>query len=267
MRYCPACGLAQAATPRRQTAVSAAPVTSGPFAPAGRDDRAAARGPKRRGASWVTAAAVAVVAAVALGVASVAAAQTRPPACGATCRRPPPPCFGITCTRALLGASAGVGTYTSSADGWSLSYPSKYQPAGSDKSSVSWDLSGSDGDYSVDVVSGGVKNKSAQQIAFDIQSQNFSDYQQVYDIPGAEIGYQNGYGAVWDEQVTPLFGQSQDTRLAIVVAERNGLAIALVGNGPAVSPDQGSADPSQLPLSGFLDDLLNSVNWPGSRGL
>jgi hypothetical protein len=117
------------------------------------------------------------------------------------------------------------------------------------------------------VLSGKAQGSSPQQVALNIQNDNFSDYQQVYDIPGAEIGYQSGYGSVWDEQVSPFFGLSQDTRLVIVKAVRNGVVIALVGSGPATSSDSGRPDPSGLPLGSFVDNLINSVSWSGSQPL
>lgn len=265
MAFCPACGLATSATPRRVPPTPREAVWEpGHYPPAGSHALQGLRKSASAGRSWAAAGSLIVVAMIALGITALVTAPSTAAACRVFCHRPPPPCFGVSCSRAFGASSVtGQNVYTSSTYGFSLSYPPDLPPTRSDNSSVGWDLQNSDGQYEVDVVSGSTKGRSAQEIALDIQQGNFPDYQQVYDVPGAEIGYQEGYGSVWELQVLPLFGQSEDTRLLIMTAEQNGVAIALAADGPAVSPDSGHPDPSGLPLGSFADDLANSVHWHG----
>jgi hypothetical protein len=268
MHYCPSCGLAMHAAPRRVVTTGVAALDVGPYPHADAENLAAVRHIPHRGASWTAASLVALAAVVVLGVSAALSAQSVSRPCGLVCQKPPPPCFGLNCSHAAADAVAGTTkTYHSSKYSFSLQYPSNFPPSQSDNSSIGWDLSGRSGDYTVDVVAGKAGGESAEQIELDLQQNNFSDYQQVYSIPGAEVGYQSGAGSVWDEQVDSLFGSSTDTRLVIMSSVRNGLAIALVGDGPAATSQSNQPDPSGLPLSSFVDDLANSVTWPGESPL
>jgi hypothetical protein len=100
-------------------------------------------------------------------------------------------------------------------------------------------------------------------IVRDLIDNNFPDYSPLYDIPGAEVGYVPGAGSVYDDEVTPFFGQASDTRLAVLVAVSNDLAIAVIGTGDAANGAGSSPDPSGLPISGFVDSLTDATRWPG----
>jgi hypothetical protein len=60
----------------------------------------------------------------------------------------------------------------------------------------------------------------------------------------------------------PAFGQATYTRLVVLAAVRNGLAISVAGAGDAPDPSHAS-DPSDLLVSPFIDTLANGTIWPG----
>jgi hypothetical protein len=153
-------------------------------------------------------------------------------------------------------------SYTSSAYGYTVDYP-QFAPSHQDASSVGWDLSTGTGQYSVDVIAADANGQTAQQIVGDVINNNFPDYNLVYAVPGAEVGYVPGAGAVYDNEVTPFLGTASDSRLVVLAAVKNGLAIAVVGTGDAVN-DQSSPDPSGLPISSFIDNLASGTRWPGA---
>jgi hypothetical protein len=268
MTFCPACGLAMQATPRRVVPANGPLPISGPYAHADAAGQASVHATPHRRISWSLASAVALAAVVVLGITAAVSARSVARPCGLICQKPPPPCFGTGCPHAAMNASTDKQkTYTSKDYGFTLAYPASYPPSQSDSASIGWDLSGKSGDYTINVVAGKPNGKTPQQIGLDLQNSNFSDYQELYTIPGAEVGYQSGYGTVWDEQVSSTFGSSQDTRLVIMTAIKNNVAIAIVGDGPAESSQTDHPDPSGLPLSSFVDDLANSVTWAGEQAL
>lgn len=92
---------------------------------------------------------------------------------------------------------------------------------------------------------------------------NFQDYSHLYDVPGAEIGYTAGAGAVYDDEVTPLFGVASDTRLVVLTAVEKDVAIVLVASGDAAASQESQPDPTGLPISPFVDSLADATRWPG----
>jgi hypothetical protein len=153
--------------------------------------------------------------------------------------------------------------YRSSAYGFSVEYPG-YAPARQDDRSIGWDLSAGNGQYSVDVVGGSAHGRTPEQVVNDITSNNFSDYSYVYQVPGAEVGYNGGSGAVYDGESASFFGSASESRVVVLAAVRGGVAIAVVGQGDAMQSSGDHPDPSGLPVSGFVDDLVNGTGWPSS---
>lgn len=239
MTYCPNCGVARAALPNRP-------------APGGRHLA------RRFGALAVILAA----GAAALAVTAVFLSPSPRAACHALCAPPPPPC--LACNRADAAPPLQTAqTYTSSAFGYSVSY-TRLDPSQSDDRSVSWDLSGSTGgQYSVEVTAADARGRGPQDILTEVIDNNFQDFQQVYSIPGAEVGYEAGAGAVYDDEVIPFFGQASDSRLVVLTSVKKGVAIAVVGQGDASTDSGGHPDPSGLPVSSFVDSLTNGVRWSG----
>lgn len=180
------------------------------------------------------------------------------------CSQPPP-------SQPLV---SNPGTYTSSQYGFTVNYPgNRDAPTQKTKYSVSWSGTLSDGsDVEWTIVGGTPRGRSAQQIVSDLQSSNFPDAQQAYTIPGASVGYQPGYGNVYDVNVAPGGGQSVHDRLIVMAAIRGNLAIALVGLGPYEHVTRSNSDhpnPAETPLVNLGDfhETLQSVTWPGQPTL
>lgn len=269
MRFCPHCGIATAATPRTgrrlppiETPVLEEGAGGGMYRTASRDEiESLAPGPGRP-RRWSAAAGAMLAGALALAAVAVLLTPSRRAACGIVCAPPPPPCL-TSCPRATAAPPLRTDqTYTSGAYGYSVDY-TQFSPSHTDNSSVGWDLSSNTGQYSVEVTAAPANGSGPQKIIGDLIGNNFPDYSLLYDIPGAEVGYTPGAGSVYDDEVTPLLGQASDTRLAVLVAVKNGLAIAVIGSGDAANGAGSFPDPSGLPISGFVDSLTDATRWPG----
>src|SRR5206468_3266356 len=182
---------------------------------------------------------------------ALARSTTAAPACGPLCAPPPPPCV-TNCPRAAPGAALAGGTYTSSAYGFTVQYPD-FSPSRQDDRSLGWDLSGGSGQYSIDVVAGSAGGRTSERVLDDIISANFPDYSYLYRVPGAELGYNSGAGAVYDGESSSFFGSVSESRVAVLASTRGDLAIAVVGAGDAAQSSSDHPDPSGLPVSGFID--------------
>lgn len=244
MRFCINCGVAMPATPYYVRT----------------DPSARLAGRPRPGRRWAAWGGLVAVAAVVTAVIAWLNTPTVRPACGVLCTPPPPPCLR-NCVRAHSGAPRASSVYRSSTYGFTVEYPG-YAPSREDDRSVGWDLSAGSGQYSVDEVGGSAGSRTPEQVVNDVVSNNFSGYSFVYQVPGAEVGYSGGSGAVFSGETTSFFGNAGETRVVILAAVRGGLAIAVVGQGDAQQSSGDHPDPSGLPISGFVDELVNGTAWP-----
>jgi len=269
MVFCSHCGIATGATPkigtgatrRGSTVGSGAPIGNGSYELASREQVAALRRPAAPLIRWTTAAGTLVIAALALGVIAFAIGPARRAPCGALCIQPRPPCSTLCSHATKAPPLQAAQRYTSSAYHFSVEYQ-RFSPSNKTSQSVTWDLSSNSGQYTVGVVAGQANGAGSQQVVNNVVNANFPDFTHVYDIPGAEVGYVPGSGAVYESQSVPMFGQASYQRLVVLAAVRGGLAISVAGAGDA--PDPSSApDPSDLPVSPFIDTLANGTIWPG----
>jgi hypothetical protein len=163
--------------------------------------------------------------------------------------------------------------YTSSQYGFSVDYSTgNIQPSQTTASSIAWDGQLSDSSEVTWSISGTPANgRSAQQIVQSTQSASYSDAQLAYTIPDASLGYNPGYGAVYDVTVSPASGESEHDRLVVMAATRGKLALVLVGLGPYESAGPGSdpqPNPADTPLVelGDFEENINSITFPGQAG-
>jgi hypothetical protein len=194
---------------------------------------------------------MAVLAALGQQVAAVPRA-----ACGARCVAPGPPPVAAP-------PLAAAHTYTSSAFGYTVQYGSGLPAPQTTSRSVGWGGSGSPD--AIIFTGEGASGQSAQQMVAATQQASFPDAAFVYQIPGAELGYVPGYGAVYDVTETPASGAQVDERVAITAALHGGVAVVMVSASPLV-PDQGEhPNPSQLDpaVAQIADDVGNTVTWKG----
>ncbi|HEX6506610.1 MAG TPA: hypothetical protein VF221_03170, partial [Chloroflexota bacterium] len=163
--------------------------------------------------------------------------------------------------------------YTSSRYGFSLDYSTtNIKPSQVTDSSISWQGQLSDGsDLSWSLAGASAKGRSAQQIVESTQSARFPDAQQAYTVPYASLGYNVGYGTVYDVEVSPGNGESQRDRLLVYAVTRNGLAVVLIGLGPyqqSTPSHDSQPNPANTPLVqlGDFEENINTVTWPGQKG-
>jgi hypothetical protein len=201
--------------------------------------------------------AIAVIAAVLVGVSAMI---TKPPAryvCPPDCGRPP------------TGTPVEVNPRFTAADGsFSVSYPAggtaykiTTKPNG-----VTADLLVGDGG-TLQLLSQPAGNRSPEQIAKDLVKQTFPDTRTAYKIPNAMVGYQPGYGEAADCWPQGMNSSYMKMRVLVMVAVKNDLALVAAAIGPfrAFGPDFGSGKPSGASLQIALDmgKYVNSFSWRG----
>jgi hypothetical protein len=86
-----------------------------------------------------------------------------------------------------------------------------------------------------------------------------------YEIPNAMVGYQPGYGAVYDDYPQDSSGQFTRLRVVALCAVKNDYALVASAIGPyhEFSPDFGTGHPSGVNLALALDmgKYINSFRW------
>jgi hypothetical protein len=86
-----------------------------------------------------------------------------------------------------------------------------------------------------------------------------------YEIPNAMVGYQPGYGAVFDDYPQDSSGTSTRLRLVVLCAVKNDYALVATAVGPyhEFTPDFGTGHPSGANLALALDmgKYVNSFRW------
>ena len=109
--------------------------------------------------------------------------------------------------------------------------------------------------------------RSPRQIAEKLVADTFPDARTAYEIPNAMVGYQPGYGEAadfWPQGSTSTY---QKTRIVVMVAVKNDLALVAGAAGPfhAFGPDFGAGKPSGANLQLALDmgKYVNSFSWRG----
>ena len=129
----------------------------------------------------------------------------------------------------------------------------------SDGSDVSWSFTGTK-----------ANGLGPQQIVSQSQSAHFPDAQQAYTVPDASLGYNLGYGNVYDVTISPADGQSVHDRLLVFASIRHGVAVVLIGLGPyqkSKPSNDSQPNPAETPLVelGDFEENINSVTWKGEQ--
>lgn len=170
-------------------------------------------------------------------------------------------------------------TYTSQTLGWSVDY---YDPApvlqGSlgvthqDADLISWTMVGHKypGNWPITIQGEKAAGRSPQQVLDQLQKARFPDARPSYPIPGAEIGYTDAVGSIYDIQFSPAGGSSQGARLAILVAVKNDVAVEVISIGPYIpnSPSNfGHPNPASTNIVFYMSHLANDVRWKGEPPL
>ena len=234
------------------------------FAPATAEQLAALPKRPRRHHAWLVALGV-----LGLGIAALvaAAAALQPPApCMHSCGVASPPSSSPPPSSPPLSFSK---IFRSSTLAFEVAYDPSYagSPTSSSSSSVGWEYQLQHGGYLDATVSGVRSNGQAtSQVVDAMKAAHFSQFSPVYSLPSPGVGYVVGSGEVYEGQWTPLSGQSQTERMAIVAATKGGLTIRVVCEAPKAHDTGEHPNPAQIGdgADQFCDDLLNSISWPGS---
>lgn len=221
----------------------------------------------RRGFPWVLLGGATALVMIGLAVVSQVIKPV-PVNCAHNCPHPPPP---PPPPPPASPALSSLTRYTSSSYGYSLEYTSDLAPAKTDGASIGWagTVRGNGAPVSWTFTGDAANGRSAQDIVDALQQANFQSASYIYTIPGAELGYMDGFGKVYSLSIQPASGQSMDGRLVIMVAVRNNVAVELVGVGPfqKTTYSDGHPNPAQTPIVNWFDLSANSVTWQGETPL
>ncbi len=186
-----------------------------------------------------------------------------PNTCKHNCRIPPPP---------TSPPAAAPSTFRSTAFGYSLSYDKGVtgSPSSQSGTSVAWQWPLKRGGY-FNAQFRGTKaaGQSPDQLVESVHRGSFSQFQPVYAVAGAEVGYVPGAGEVYEGQWTPLQGQSQTERMAIIAAIKGKVGVTVVCEGPKTSDNGEHPNPAQIGVGAdqWCDGTMNTVIWRGEKPL
>jgi zinc-ribbon domain len=138
--------------------------------------------------------------------------------------------------------------------------------------SIGWELQGTSGGviYPITFTGEGANHRSAAQVVEQIQAKSYPNATLAYHIPGAEMGYNDGYGNVYDIRFAVAGGESARRRLIVIAAVKNGLAVELVSVGPFRASnykDDLHPNPANTKIVNYFDDIVNTVRFPGDPPL
>ena len=170
-------------------------------------------------------------------------------------------------------------TFTSKTLGWSVDYydraPTSERTFGvshQDADLITWTLVDTKypGSWPITVQGEKAAGRSPQQVLDQLLRARFPDARSDYPIPGAEIGYADGAGAIYDIQFSQPGGSSQRARLALLVTVKNDVAVEIIAVGPYIpnSPSNfGHSNPASTSIVTYMAHLANDVRWRGEPPL
>ena len=110
------------------------------------------------------------------------------------------------------------------------------------------------------------RGREARQVVDQLLARQFPNAVIAYELPNAMVGYQPGYGVVATFRQPGLSGRS-DTRLVVVAAVKNDLALVALATGPfrRFSADFGPGPPSAANVEIAIDmgKYVESFSWRG----
>lgn len=111
------------------------------------------------------------------------------------------------------------------------------------------------------------RGRSPQQVVEDLVKEVHPDATVAYHIPNAMVGYQLGSGIVYDVFPQNSLTDYTRTRIVVLAAVKNDLALIAGAAGPyhEFGPDSGPGPPSgaNLELAQDLGKYVNSFRWRG----
>lgn len=158
--------------------------------------------------------------------------------------------------------------YSPADDSFSVAYPSPGSAYAITKADdgVSARFTGGDGG-TMELFSVPAKGRTAEQVVDDLLREKQPDATVAYVLPNATVGYQLGYGAVLDVYPQGTSGVAKRTRIVVMCAVKNDLALIGGAIGPyrPFRPGDGPSLPSgaNLELAMDLGKYVNSFQWKG----
>ena len=276
MPFCPACGTATSASPRRSlrerrhvspeivagqndSAESATAVWPGYAAPA----RAYTARPLTRQSpvpvlgGWL--AAMTVLSAVFIGLPALIVKPVPRYNCPPDCGRP------------TSGTPVSTNPRFTAADGsFSVAYPAEgtnYTVTTDDRGVTAQFTGGDSGEMRL--TSEPATGRSAKEVAKAFLAARFPSARKAFEIPNAMAGFQPGYGEVDDAFPLDLDTSFRRTRVIVVVGIKNDLALIAAAAGPyhEFGPKFGPGRPSPANVQIALDmgKYVNSFQWRGDQ--
>jgi hypothetical protein len=237
--FCGRCGTPVAAAP-----VAAYPAYSYPQAPPVRVVRLS-RGPKTTQIA-VAAGLLAILIIVTAIVSAFAIRQQQNP--HQTCT--------ANCSPKIVHPLPASATYRSSAFKFEVDYSQNWTVRNQDANGI---LLGTDlGLVSV------VGTKSGQPltdvitgVVSALPTATWQNVSQVGDVKGAEIGFQDGLGAIYSANLIGSNSASSKVRFAVIVATKGAVTVVMF----AMNPDYGSAYPNGMPEGQYFDYMCTQFRW------
>ena len=109
--------------------------------------------------------------------------------------------------------------------------------------------------------------RSPRDIAKATVKKSYPDATVAYEIPNAMVGYQPGYGEIYDYWPQNPSARSSRIRILVMVAVKDDLALIASAEGPfrEFGPDSGPGHPSgaNLQIAEDMGRYVNSFTWRG----
>jgi hypothetical protein len=220
--------------------------------------REIARAPGSQWRAWLVAGAIVLISIVAGVIVSELIAPHSDACTGTNCGGGPEP--------RPLGASR---PYVSSDLGFSLDAaslcPDITTVTAQDGRSIDWQiqLDGPITAWPARIEGEAAAGRTARAIVEAAQSSRYPGAEFVYEIPAAQLGYQAGYGGVYDLRVGAGAAEPVHARAIVVAATQGDLALILATEGPYKLFDKGHPNPASTWNALCVASFINSIVWPG----
>jgi len=248
MAFCPNCGVAaRAASRASRTRLTAL------------QEDTAAVGRSSRTRLLVVVGVAAVVAAATAGV--VAAVIATPDAVAYQC---PPDCGRPPITEPI----ESYPRYVSKDGAFSVQYPGPGTAYEATLNPDGVELKFTGGDTgTMELFGTPAEGRTAKEITESLIAEHFPNATLDYEIPNAMVGYEPGYGVVYDEYPQDARGSFTWLRLLLMVSVKDDYALAAAAIGPyhEFTRDFGTGHPSGVNMQLAMDmgKYVNSFRWTG----
>ena len=158
--------------------------------------------------------------------------------------------------------------FTAPDGSFSVSYPvagAAYNVT-TDANGVTAELTAGDGG-TLRLFSQPAEGRNARQVVEQFMQGAFPNTVTAYELPNATVGYHLGYGVVGDFQPLGSANRADATRVIVVAAIKNDLALIAAAAGPfrefAPGNGPGPPSPANLQIAQDMGKYVNSFFWRG----